>query len=149
MRVNDVLSDVLFSSSGLPQECVLSPLLFVQYTNDCQSLHVERHILKFADDSVIVSLLSTDYPDHGPVVADFTEWCKSPFLNINVAKKKEMITEFRKSPNVISPVQIDREFVELVQQYKYLGSMTDGLTLDSGGCSVGMGRLPVSRYTTV
>ena len=48
-----------------------------------------------------------------------------PFLNINVAKTKEMCIDFRRNPAVISPVVMDNQPVELVQQYKYLGTVID------------------------
>ena len=57
VRVNGILSGELTSSTGSPQGCVLSPLLYILYTNDCRSQHANRHILKFTDDSVIISLL--------------------------------------------------------------------------------------------
>lgn len=45
--VNDILSDVKFSSTGTPQGCVRAPLLFMQYTNECKSQHAGRHISHF------------------------------------------------------------------------------------------------------
>ncbi len=57
-------------STGSPQGCVLSPLLYILYTNDCVSRHRDRFILKFADDTVIVSLLTGDENSHGPVVSN-------------------------------------------------------------------------------
>ena len=50
VRVNGVLSSKLLSSTGSPQGCVLSSLLFILYTNSCRSTYENRHILKFADD---------------------------------------------------------------------------------------------------
>ncbi|KAF7669883.1 hypothetical protein LDENG_00100680 [Lucifuga dentata] len=58
VRVNGVSSSKLVSSTGSLQGCVLSPLLFSLYTNDCQSYYEGRYVIKFADDSVIVLLLS-------------------------------------------------------------------------------------------
>lgn len=48
--------------TGSPQGCVLSLLAFILRTNDCRRQHPQPHILKCADDSVILSLLSSDDP---------------------------------------------------------------------------------------
>lgn len=37
-RVNETLSETLSCSTGSPQVCVLSPLPFMLYTNDCKSM---------------------------------------------------------------------------------------------------------------
>ena len=54
VKVNGSFSDVLSVSTGSPQGCVLSPLLYILYTNLCQSLHENRVFIKFADDAVRV-----------------------------------------------------------------------------------------------
>ena len=81
--------------------------------------------MKFADDSVIVSLLSSDDPDHGPVVKEFSDRCRSSFLNINTNKTKELLFDFRKNPPDISPVSIENQAVEIVLNYEYLGTRLD------------------------
>ncbi len=50
--------------------------MVVRNTDSCQSQHVAHHI-KFAGDSVVVSLLCIDEPDHGHVLIDFSDWCKA------------------------------------------------------------------------
>lgn len=77
--VHDVLSDALLSSNGSPQGCVLSPVLFVLHTNVCQSQFTGWLILKFADNSVVVSHLKSDDPDYDPVVSHIINWYKSSF----------------------------------------------------------------------
>lgn len=86
-------------SSGLRH---LPSFLCVLYTNNCQSHHKGHNIIKFADDFVIVSHLSSETSEHGPIVHDFMDWCESSFLNINVNKAKEVCIEFRKKPTAIS-----------------------------------------------
>lgn len=81
-----------------------------------------RHFVKFAGDSVIVSLLSSGDAARCSVVADSIEWCESSRLNINVSKAKEMTIDFRRNPTVSSPLLINNPAVEREQQYKYLST---------------------------
>jgi hypothetical protein len=73
VRINGALSDPVCSSTGSPQGCVLSPLLFILYTNMCRSQYENRLILKYADDSVVVSLLRGGESSHGPVIVTFLD----------------------------------------------------------------------------
>ncbi len=104
---------------------VFSLLLYIMYTNDCRSAHKNCHILKFADDAVILSLLNRDESSHGAVVDDFMNWCQDSFLLINVSKTKDMSIDFRHSqPSPVSSV-INGQDIELVQSYRYLGTILD------------------------
>ncbi len=113
---------MLFSSSGSPQGCVLSPVLYILYTDDCRSSHPGRHILKFA---VIVSLLQREDTAPGPVVDDFTEWCDNSFLKLNVTKTKDVSIDFRKKSRPLILTVTKRKTVERVPTYKYLGIVID------------------------
>ena len=41
-----------------PAGCILSPLLFSLYTNSCTSSHQSGKLLKFADDTTLIGLIS-------------------------------------------------------------------------------------------
>lgn len=80
VRVNGQFSDLSVTSTGSPRGCVLSPLLYMLYTNDCCSSFENHPISKFADDTVIVSLLNSTETSHGPVVDYFRKWCQDSFF---------------------------------------------------------------------
>lgn len=101
-----------------------SPLLFILYTNDSKSIHPNHHLIKFADDTVLLSLLSRCEKDRGPALHDFVEWCDNTLLELNV-KTKEMIIDFRRKATKLDPVVIHEEEVDIVDQYKYLGTIFD------------------------
>ena len=119
------MSGLRHTSTGSPQGCVLSAFLFILYTNDFRSKHDNRFIVKYADDSVIVSLLSDRENEHGQITSDFLTCCKDAFLELNIAKTKELCIDFRRDPQVTRETVIDNQAVEIVSSYKYLGTVID------------------------
>ncbi len=51
VKVDNSLSPTIVLNTGAPQGCVLRPVLYTLYTNDCQSPFTTTHYLKYADDS--------------------------------------------------------------------------------------------------
>ncbi len=63
-------------STGAPQGCVLGPLLFMLLTHDCTAKFSSNHIIKFADDTSVVGLISNNNETHyREQVAQLAEWC--------------------------------------------------------------------------
>lgn len=57
----------------------------------CQSSYKNKGTIKYADDSVIVSLLQEDEISHGPAVDDFVHWCEKSYLQFNISKIRSLI----------------------------------------------------------
>lgn len=57
VRLGKITSSTRTVSTGAPQGCVLSPLLFSLYTNDCTSGDPSVQLLKFADDTTVIGLI--------------------------------------------------------------------------------------------
>ncbi len=105
---------------GAPQGCVLSPLLYSLYTHDCVSFYSSTSIVTFADDTVVLGLISyndeTAYLDE---VERLTSWCQFS-LSLNVSKTKELILDFRKrQQRPYTPLMISGTPVERVSIFKY------------------------------
>ena len=124
VKVGSSLSDQIMTNIGSPQGCVLSPLLFILYTNNCSSPHPGRHLIKFADDTALVSLLQGDEQDHGPVLHEFLDWCEQSHLILNTSKTKEMAIDFRRDKAFHSTI-IQGQPIQSVHEYKYLGVVLD------------------------
>ncbi len=107
---------------GAPQGCVLRPLLYSLYIHDCVPSHSSTYIVKFADDTVVLGLISnndeTTYLDE---VERLTSWCQDNGLSLNVSKTKELIVDFRKrQQRPYTPLMITGTPVEKVSSFKYL-----------------------------
>ncbi|KAL0154227.1 hypothetical protein M9458_050481, partial [Cirrhinus mrigala] len=57
VRLGKSMSSSRTTNTGAPQGCVLSPLLFSLYTNDCTSKDPSVKLLKFADDTTLIGLI--------------------------------------------------------------------------------------------
>jgi hypothetical protein len=126
VKFKNVVSDSIFTSTGAPQGCVLSPLLFSLYTNECSSKFESCTVIKYADDTVIIGkIINDDMNDYINQVNEFVSWCDTNFLNLNVSKTKEMVFDFRKNQNAVSPLLVKSENIERVHEYKYLGIIID------------------------
>ncbi|KAK3510918.1 hypothetical protein QTP70_025540 [Hemibagrus guttatus] len=58
VRIGNRFSSTTTLSTGAPQGCVLSPLLFTLLNHDCAAMHSLNHIVKFPDDTIVVGLIS-------------------------------------------------------------------------------------------
>ncbi|KAI2645121.1 hypothetical protein H4Q32_027825 [Labeo rohita] len=58
VRMGGLVSDELTISTGSPQGCCLSPKLFTLYTYDCVSTQDNSIVIKYADDTTILGLIT-------------------------------------------------------------------------------------------
>ncbi|PIK41222.1 hypothetical protein BSL78_21929 [Apostichopus japonicus] len=128
VRINqsNCVSNTLVSSTGAPQGTALAPFLFIVYTSDARSSHDTCPLIKFADDTALVGLITGD--DGGEYLSQinwFVDYCDQHFLELNVEKTKEMVIDFRKGDHEPPPVVIKDLAVNRVSSYKYLGVVLD------------------------
>ena len=121
VKIGGRTSSTITLSTGAPQGCVLSPLLYSLYTYDCVAKYQANAIYKFADDTTIVGrITNSDESEYRREVQNLEEWCKANNLSLNAGKTKELIVDFRKTRGEHSPIFIDGTEVERVKSIKFL-----------------------------
>jgi len=94
-------------STGSPQGCVLSLLLFSLYTNACTSSHQSVNLLKFVDDTTLIGLISGgDESAYRWEIDHLVTWCDHNNLELNALKRVEMVVDFPKNPAPPAPITL-------------------------------------------
>ena len=122
VKLGKNISSSRSTSTGSPQGCVLSPLLFSLYTNTCVSLHPSVKLLKFADDTTLVGLISKeDESAYRSEIERLRSWCSSNNLELNAQKTVEMVVDFRTKAAPPPPIMLGGTPVNCVKSFKFLG----------------------------
>ncbi len=130
VRMGNNTSSPLILNTGAPQGCVLSPLLYSLYTHDCTATHSSNVIVKFADDTTVIGLITdNDETAYREEVSTLTKWCQENHLSLNIDKTKELVVDYRRQSREHTPITIDKTPVERVTSFKFLGvHITEDLT---------------------
>ncbi|KAM9415774.1 uncharacterized protein ACWYII_024460 [Salvelinus alpinus] len=91
VKVGNNISTSLTLNTGAPQ----GPHWGSLFTHDCMAMHASNSIIKFADDTTVVGLITNnDETAYREEVRALGVWCQENNLSLN--KTKEMIMDFRK-----------------------------------------------------
>ncbi len=113
-------SSPLILNTGAPQGCALSPLLYSLYTHDCTATHSSNVIVKFADDTTVIDLITDNYEmAYREEVSTLTKWCQENHLSLNIDKTKELVVDFRRQSREHTTISIDKTPVEWVNSFKF------------------------------
>ncbi|TWW82055.1 putative RNA-directed DNA polymerase from transposon BS [Takifugu flavidus] len=115
VRLGKTVSDSVTISTGSPQGCVLSPLLFSLYTNCCTSSHQSVKLIKFADDTTLIGLISNgDETAYRREVARLVSWCGHNNLQLNAQKTE--------SYSPLPPLALMDSPVTITDSFRFLGT---------------------------
>ena len=120
--INGLESNMVQVISGVPQESVLGPLLFLIYVNNLCiiTLSCESKITMYGDDLVLYKVIEmeSEFVSLQEDIDKIAQWTNKNCLTLNKAKCKPMLFSHRHS--IMPPIFLQGERIEQVYTYKYL-----------------------------
>lgn len=113
-------STALSVSTGSPQGCVLSRVLYALWTHDCTPAHQSNTIVKFADDTMVVGLISRGM---SWLIRKRWSGCPDGVRRTTFStpqSHKELIIAYRMKKTDISPLYISGDFAKRVADFRFL-----------------------------
>ena len=133
-EIDNIKSNMLSITSGLPQGSILGPLLFIIYINDFAQASKMFNFLIYADDTTLSSTLNVfsdnTHDQHlesliNEELVKINDWLKINKLSLNVVKSKFMIFQKKKKNIQILNLKIDNVNIDQVKEFYLLGLIID------------------------
>ncbi|KAI5629743.1 hypothetical protein C0J50_2244 [Silurus asotus] len=123
VRSGSICFNTITLNTGIPQGCVLSPFLYSLFTSDCRSVNGSNSIIKFADDTTVIGLITNnDETAYREEIQHLATWCNNNNLLLKSSKTKELIVDFRKETRgTYDTTHINGMAVERISSFKFLG----------------------------
>ena len=126
VKIGKNTSDTIVINTGTPQGSVLSPILYILYTNDLKAEMPNCKIIKFADDTCLMGNVCNeqDFINYEVEINHISKWSAENYLVLNATKTHELVFNFkRKNLTFDENRHITLNGVEVIPEknVKYLG----------------------------
>ncbi|KAI4904925.1 hypothetical protein NFI96_004658 [Prochilodus magdalenae] len=119
VKLHNLSPSFISLNTGVPQGCVLSPILYSLFTHDCVPIYGSDTIIKYTDDPMVIGLIRDNYDE----VQHLSTCCHENNLTLNTQKTKEILMDLRRSRSQAHPpIYISRAAIEQVTSFKFLGT---------------------------
>jgi hypothetical protein len=135
VEINDVKSDVLKITTGVPQGSILGPILFLIYMNDIFMSSNFFNFILFADDTTLSGIIeySPEIPECATIEVINTEldkvatWLSVNKLSLNIKKTKYMVfhTKHKNIKDMPKSLVLCDQEIERVNSFDFLGITID------------------------
>ena len=133
-EIDNIKSNMLSITTGVPQGSILGPLLFIIYINDFAQASKMFTFLIYADDTTLSSTLNV-FSDNthdrnlefliNEELVKINDWLKINKLSLNVVKSKFMIFQKKRKNIQILNLKIDNINIDQVMEFNFLGLIID------------------------